>query len=57
MLLKIMARGKPGRGAILDSPMKARSLLSVILSLCCPLELTYQAREAKLSLLRGLFRR
>ena len=57
MLLKIMARAKGGRGAILDSPTKARGLLPVILSLCRPLELTDQAKEAKLLSFSGLFRR
>ena len=57
MLLKIMARGKVGRGAILDSPMKARGLLPVIQSPCCLLELPHQAKEAKLLRLSALFRR
>ena len=56
MLLKIMARGKVGRGAMLDSPMKARGLLPVIQSQCCLLELTHQAKEAKLLPLSGLLR-
>jgi hypothetical protein len=57
MLLKIMARGKVGRGGILDSLMKARGLLPVIQSQCCLLELTHQAKEAKLLRLGSLFRR
>ena len=57
MLLKIMARGQTGRGAILDSPMKARALLPVIQSQCCLLELTHQAKEAKLLRLGSLLRR
>jgi hypothetical protein len=57
MLLKIMARGKVGRGAILDDPMKARGLLPVIQSPCWLLELTHQAKRAKLLPLSGLFRR
>ena len=58
MLLKIMARRKVGRGAILDSPMKARGLLTaVIQSQCCLLELTHQPKEAKLLRLGSLFRR
>ena len=55
MLLKIMARGKVGRGAILDSPMKARGLLPVIQSQGCLLELTHQAKEAKLLRLGSSF--
>ena len=57
MLLKIMARGKVGRGAILDHPMKARGLLPVIQSQCCLLELTHQAKPAKLLPLGSLSRR
>ena len=57
MLLKIMARGKVGRGAILDSPMKARGLLPVIQNQCCLLEVTHQAKEAKLLRWGSLFRR
>ncbi len=56
MLLKIMARGQTGRGAILDSSMKGGGLLPVILSLFRPLELTHQATQAKLLPLSGLFR-
>ena len=57
MLLKIMARGKAGRGGILDSPRKARGLPPVIQSQCCLLELTHQAKQAKLLPLGSLFRR
>ena len=57
MLLKIMARGKVGRGAILDSPMKARGLVPVIQSQGCLLELIHQAKEAKLLRCGSLFRR
>jgi hypothetical protein len=57
MVLKIMARGKVGRGAILDSPMKARGLLPVIQNQCCLLELIHQPKEAKLLRLGSLLRR